>query len=151
DLTLSFDGPRVFSSCDYDARVQDPWFLVARHLDLDSPDAQRLKIHVPVGDRQADLHAFGFGMAFSILLCFVWVEVREAGRGRQEAGGSGLDPWKHSLSTFRRHLTTQHEASGRLNNDDFSLNANHYSFLATSVPASLVPAIPYLEPTVSIL
>ncbi|KAH6880204.1 hypothetical protein BKA70DRAFT_193521 [Coprinopsis sp. MPI-PUGE-AT-0042] len=73
DLMLPFEGPRAFFSCDYDARGQDPWFLVTRHLDSDSPDAQRLKIHVPVGDRQVGLQVVGFGTALSILLCSVWV------------------------------------------------------------------------------
>ncbi|KAH6880193.1 hypothetical protein BKA70DRAFT_193341 [Coprinopsis sp. MPI-PUGE-AT-0042] len=109
-------------------------------------------------------------MAFSILLCVVWVgwmlrrhiKVRETGWGRQEPGGSGLDLWvvggltseeeiPHSLSTSRRHLTAQRGASGRLNNDDCSRDANRYSLLATSVPASLVPENPNLEPTLSIL
>ncbi|KAH6871455.1 hypothetical protein BKA70DRAFT_1355751, partial [Coprinopsis sp. MPI-PUGE-AT-0042] len=53
DLTLPFEGPRAFSSCDYsnDEGMQDPWALVTRHLDCGAPN-KRLEIHVPVGDRQ---------------------------------------------------------------------------------------------------
>ncbi|KAH6880219.1 hypothetical protein BKA70DRAFT_1344333, partial [Coprinopsis sp. MPI-PUGE-AT-0042] len=53
DLTLPFDSPLAFSSCDYsnDEGMQDPWALVTRCLDLGAPN-KRLEIHVPVGDRQ---------------------------------------------------------------------------------------------------
>ncbi|KAH6880187.1 hypothetical protein BKA70DRAFT_1447475 [Coprinopsis sp. MPI-PUGE-AT-0042] len=97
DLALPFEGPRAFFSCDYDGRVQDPWFLVTRHLDSDSPDAQRLEIHVPVGDRQVDLQV-EFGTAFTILACFFGASlglgrhvdgVGGAGNGSEWVGSSG--------------------------------------------------------------
>ncbi|KAH6901213.1 hypothetical protein BKA70DRAFT_690733 [Coprinopsis sp. MPI-PUGE-AT-0042] len=94
DLTLPFEGPRAFFSCNYDARVQDPWFLVTRHLDSDSPDAQQLKIHVAVGDRQVDLQV-EFGTAFTILACFFGASL---GLGRHvdgwRSGSGGSRKWE---------------------------------------------------------
>ncbi|KAH6880207.1 hypothetical protein BKA70DRAFT_193620 [Coprinopsis sp. MPI-PUGE-AT-0042] len=76
DLTLPFECSRAFSSCDYDIieeRIQGPWELVTRRLDLNAPKTQRLEIHALVGDRQADLQVMEFGTACTVLLSFVWV------------------------------------------------------------------------------
>jgi PIG-X / PBN1 len=77
EMVLSFDGPRAFSSCDFDLeKPQDPWELVARHLqDSRNPPQKQelLEIPVPVGDRQGDLQVVEFGTALTILACFVWI------------------------------------------------------------------------------